>query len=313
MNKHIRISLPNARRAALASTLAFLIGSPGLLAQSGGAGSSNYGAGQSTAPSSSSSTTGTNANDASRRNTGSGYQSSSAAADADATRDINTTNAANQPTGRDSTKVGWGDRRFVTKAADAGQSELQLAQLAAERASNAEVRAYAQKLVEDHSKVNSELTTLAGQKNVQLDTDDDQSRAYKRLSKKSGTEFDQEFVEHMVDEHDKDVKMFEKASTDAKDPEIRAFASRHVEHLREHLVKAQNLQQTVMPTGRMDESSGRSTIGGSPGTGVGGATATDGTITSPSTDTTGTTSPSTSTPDTTSPDTSTNPPRDGSR
>jgi putative membrane protein len=284
-----------------------------LLAQSGGAGSSNYGAGQSTAPSASSSTTGTNANDASRRNTGSGYQSSSAAADADAARDINTANAANQPTGRDSAKLGWGDRRFVTKAADAGMTELQLAQLAAERASNADVRSYAQKLVQDHSKVNSELTTLAGQKNVKIDTDDDQDRIYKRLSKKSGAEFDQEFVEHMVDEHEKDVKMFEKASTDAKDPEIRAFASRHVEHLREHLTKAQNLQQTVMPTGRMDSSSGRSTIGGSAGTGLGGASTSDGTAISPSTDATSATSPSTSPSDATNPDTTTNPPRDGSR
>jgi putative membrane protein len=272
----------------LATTLALLLTSPGLLAQSGGsggsgsgagagaggAGSGSYGAGQSTAPSSSSSTTGTNASGTSRNNqptsaTGSGYQSGTAAADVDSTRDINSQIGANQPTGRDTSKLGWGDRRFVTKAADSGMTELQLAQLAAERASNPEVRSFAQKLVQDHSKVNSELTALAGQKNVRLDLDDSKDRSYKRLSQKSGAEFDQEFVEHMIDEHEKDVKMFEKAASDAKDQELRSFASKHVGHLREHLQQAQSLRQTVMPTGRMDDSSGRSTSGGTTGSGLG--------------------------------------------
>jgi putative membrane protein len=187
--------------------------------------------------------------------TGSGYSSGrQTGADADAARDINS------QTGN--AKLGWGDRRFVTKAADSGMAELSLAQLAAQRATNSEVRSFAQKLVEDHSKVNSELMSMAGQKNVNLDKDDGKDRYYNRLSKKSGSEFDQEFVEHMIDEHEKDVKMFEKASTDARDPEVRAFASRHVSHLRDHLRQAQSLRQTVMPTGRMDDSSGRSTTGG---------------------------------------------------
>jgi putative membrane protein len=77
-------------------------------------------------------------------------------------------------------------------------------------------------------------------------------------------EFDRDFVEHMIDDHEKDIKMFEKAAKDAKDSEVRAFASKHVDHLREHLKIAQGLRATVMPTGRMDDSSGRSTPGGTP-------------------------------------------------
>jgi putative membrane protein len=176
-------------------------------------------------------------------------------------------------TGRDSSssgKLSWGDRRFVTKAADGGQAEVQTAQLAAQRATNPEVKTFAQKLVDDHTKVNSELMTIASQKNVKIDTDDDKDRAYNRLNKKSGSEFDQEFVEHMIDEHEKDIKMFEKAASDAKDPEIRAFASKHVGHLREHLQTAQGLRQSVMPTGRDGSSSGRSTPGSSSSSGTSG-------------------------------------------
>lgn len=156
--------------------------------------------------------------------------------------------------GRSGDKLAWRERRFVTKAADHGMAELNLAQLATEKASNPEVRSYAQKLVEAHEKVKSELTALASQKNVKLDADDDgKDRTYKRLSNKSGREFDEEFVEHMIEMHEDDVKMFEKAASDAKDAELRAFASKHVDHLREHLQQAQNLRQSIMPTGREDD------------------------------------------------------------
>lgn len=200
--------------------------------------------------------------------TGSGYHSGTASADADAAREINAQAGKSEdltPTGRDtmkSDKLAWGDRRFVHKAAEDGKAEVQLAELAAQRASHAEVKAFAQKLVDQHAQVNSELTSIAAQKNVKLEDDDDKDRAYKRLSRKSGHEFDQEFVEHMIDEHEKCIRMFEKASTDAKDSDVRAFASKHLDHLRTHLQEAQNLRATVMPTGRMDENSGRATPAG---------------------------------------------------
>ena len=192
-------------------------------------------------------------------------------------------------TGRETTsssgRLSWGDRRFVQKAADGGHDEVNLAQLAAQRATSSEVKSFAQKLVDDHTKVNSELMSLASQKNVKVDTDNDKDRTYKRLNKKSGSEFDQEFVEHMIDDHEKDIKMFEKAASDAKDPEVRAFASKHVSDLRAHLQQAESLRQSLMPTGRMDDRSGRSTPGGTTSSGLS-TSSTGSTSTSPGTTTT---------------------------
>ena len=272
MNNHTRNSFPQARRALIASAVVVLMGAAPTFAQSGGAGSSSYGSSQkSSTTDATSSTTGTNANDAARRNnqsqpttaTGSGYHSGTAGADVDSTREINARTAATR-----TDKLSWSDRRFVNKAADGGQAEVQLAQLAAQRASNSEVRAFAQKLVDDHSKVNSELMGLASQKGLTVDKDDDKDRVYKRLNKKSGMEFDEEFVEHMIDEHEKDVKLFEKAASDAKDSDLRSFASKHVGHLREHLQQAQSLRQTLTPTGRTDDRSGRSTPAGTTSSGL---------------------------------------------
>jgi putative membrane protein len=132
-----------------------------------------------------------------------------------------------------------------------------VAQLAAERATNPDVKQFAEKLVTDHTKANAELTSLASAKNVKVDQDNDKDHAYKKLEKKSGNDFDREFVEEMVDDHEKDIKMFEKAASDAKDAEVRNFASKTLPTLREHLQIVEGLRSSVMPTGREDSSSGR--------------------------------------------------------
>jgi putative membrane protein len=246
MKHHTWNSFLTSRRALTASVAVILTGTLPAFAQTGSTGASP--------------TTGASEN--TRRSAppaptpGTEYQSK-AAADVDSTTDVNTRRAAS-PASTSRDKASWGDRRFVTKAADGGHAELQLAELAAQRATNPDVKTFAKNMVDAHGKMNTDLISLASQKAIKLDTDDDKDRAYKRLSKKSGAEFDQEFVEHMIDEHEKAVKMFEKASNDAKDSDVRSFAAKHVGHLREHLQQAQGLRQAVTPTGRLDESSGRS-------------------------------------------------------
>lgn len=160
------------------------------------------------------------------------------------------------PTGRttiSSEKLGWMERRWISKTADAGTTEVELAELATEQATNPDVKKYAQMLVDDHTKVNDELKGIASAKGVKLESEDlGSDRAYKRLSKKTDMDFDREFVEHMIDSHEDSIKRFEKAAADSKDADIRAFAAKHVDHLRGHLAKAETLRTTIMPTGRVD-------------------------------------------------------------
>jgi putative membrane protein len=271
--KSTQSSIARRRRTLLAATVAFLASGAFVSAQTGAAGSTSagstpknpsYGTGSdenrstnkpATDTSSTSSTTSSATAPSSSYNTGSStYKSGTGSSDINATATTtSSTTDAGAPTGRTATstdKLSWGDRRFVTKAADSGNDEIALAKLAAEKATSSEVKSFAQKLIDDHQMVASELQTIASQKNVKMDKDGDHDRTYKRLSKKTGNDFDHEFVEHMIDEHEKDIKMFEKAAKDAKDSDVRSFAAKHVDHLREHLSKAQSLRQTIMPTGR---------------------------------------------------------------
>ena len=71
-------------------------------------------------------------------------------------------------------------------------------------------------------------------------------RKYRNLSRADGAEFDKRYVEMMVDQHEADVKLFEKAAQDAEDSEVRAFASRHLPSLQQHLQRATNLSQRAV-------------------------------------------------------------------
>jgi len=68
---------------------------------------------------------------------------------------------------------------------------------------------------------------------------------YNKLSKESGADFDKKFINDMVDDHQEDIKMFEKKAKDADDPQVRDFASRVLPHLQEHLQMAQDLKNQL--------------------------------------------------------------------
>lgn len=206
--------------------------------------------------------------------TGDNYNAGSAANTSSTSNEqMSNTDQTSADQSSSSQKLDWRDRHFVEKAAKGGQSEVALGQLAQDKASNPDVKAFAQSLVQDHSNANSQLMQLAQQKNVQVKQEDaTKDHMYKRLSKASGQQFDREFVQNQIRDHEKDIKMFEKEAKDAKDPDVRNFASQVLPKLREHLAMAQRLKQSIVPTGRSGANSWRSDAGETSSTGSTSAT-----------------------------------------
>jgi len=138
------------------------------------------------------------------------------------------------------------DRSFLTKAAEGGMAEVELGRLASQRASDPQVKQFAQRMVTDHTKANDQLKQIASGKNVQLPADIPASarRERDRLSKLSGAQFDREYMSHMTSDHKKDTSLFRSAAKSAKDPDIRQFATSTLPTLEEHLQVAQSLAKT---------------------------------------------------------------------
>jgi putative membrane protein len=148
------------------------------------------------------------------------------------------------------------DQTFVMDAAKGGMAEVELGKLAAEKASNNEVKQFGQRMVDDHGKANNELKSLASSKNITLPNElDAKDKAVRdRLSKLSGAAFDRAYMQAMLRDHRKDVNEFKRESTSGKDPEIKAFASKTLPTLEEHLKQAETATRAVGTTGTVEKS-----------------------------------------------------------
>lgn len=133
--------------------------------------------------------------------------------------------------------VSSADTEFMNKAAQGGMAEVELGKLAASKGANADVKKFGQRMVDDHSKANTELKTVAASKSVTLPTEvnAEQKAMMDKLSKLSGAEFDKEYVKGMVEDHEKDVADFEKQSVGGTDADVKAFATKTLPTLKSHL------------------------------------------------------------------------------
>lgn len=137
------------------------------------------------------------------------------------------------------------DREFIEKAAAGGMLEVAWGKLAESKSQNADVKSYAATLQKDHGAANDELKALAEKKGLSLPTAMP-AKQQKELDKVSKAKhFDEEFTEENVKDHKNDIKDFEKASKDAKDPDVKAFAAKTLPTLQGHLQKAEQLHKSV--------------------------------------------------------------------
>jgi putative membrane protein len=143
------------------------------------------------------------------------------------------------------------DQKFVMEAAKGGMAEVELGKLAQDKGASEQVKSFGKRMVDDHSKANDELQTLAKNKSITLPADLGQKhKALKdRLSKLSGPEFDRAYMTAMVRDHQKDVSEFKTESTGGHDPDVKAFASKTLPTLEDHLKLAQQTEKAVGTSG----------------------------------------------------------------
>lgn len=159
---------------------------------------------------------------------------------------------------KNSTKM---DDVFAKKAAEGGMAEVELGKLAADKATNPDVKAFGQRMVDDHTKAGDELKLVASKENIQLPTDlNAKDKAEKeRLSKLSGAAFDRAYINHMVMDHKKDIADFQKEASSGKDDAIKNFAAQTLPTLQDHLKQAQDAQGKVKAGGSKSTSASAQT------------------------------------------------------
>jgi putative membrane protein len=139
------------------------------------------------------------------------------------------------------------DADFVTKAAERGMFEVEAGRLASQQATHADVKNFAQKMINDHSAANNELQQLAGSLNIAIPQSltDKKRNKINDLREKQGHDFDKEYMDMMVSDHKDSVDDFEDAAEDAESADLRNWAAQKLPALREHHQMAEQLQERL--------------------------------------------------------------------
>ena len=135
-----------------------------------------------------------------------------------------------------------GDRDFMEKAAKTSMSEVAISRVAAARTSNADIRRFAQMMIDDHESAVDDLSKLATSRGFSLPAKDPHPDKWE---KRNAKDFDREYLDQMIDDHENAVKLFEKQAKDGEDVDATEYARKYLPKLQAHLQHALDLKRTL--------------------------------------------------------------------
>jgi putative membrane protein len=144
-------------------------------------------------------------------------------------------------------KMSNDDASAMKQLAQANLSEISAGKAAVSKAQSPDVKQFGQKMIDDHSKMLEDLRTLAKKKNVALPQDADvkDMAQMKLMERKSGAEFDKAYMEHMVKDHEKDMKDAQNIAAKAKDADFKAAVQKASGKIKEHYELAQRISKSA--------------------------------------------------------------------
>ncbi len=135
------------------------------------------------------------------------------------------------------------DRTFVKSALQGGMAEVQLGQLTLQKSSNDQVKQFAQRMIDDHTRLGEQMKPIAQQLGVAVPTE--VSKKDKQLMNKlqnlSGTAYDQAYIKDMVKDHKQDLSEFQLEASSGQDPAVKAAATQSSPIIAQHLQLAQQI------------------------------------------------------------------------
>lgn len=139
------------------------------------------------------------------------------------------------------------DRKFVEDAAIAGMAEIQLGQIATQRAQHPAVRDYGNQMVNDHTTANRRLMTIAATLGITPPEELDfrHRRMVKKLGKAEGREFDEDYIDGEVKDHKKMMEIMEEQISDGENPDLKQLATDMLPRIREHQQMAERLKEQL--------------------------------------------------------------------
>jgi putative membrane protein len=139
------------------------------------------------------------------------------------------------------------DKRFLAMAAQGDQNEIVLGKLAAQKATNPEVKAFAAKMVQDHTQLSASMKPFVEEWGLMISNgpDADTQKVWDKLYALSGKNFDKEYMKEMVNDHTRDLEEFTIEAKDTKDPKFQAAVVKGKSVVAAHKHMASDLEKKL--------------------------------------------------------------------
>ena len=144
------------------------------------------------------------------------------------------------------------DAEILTLVSHSNSAEISSSKLALEQAQNADVKAFAQMMIKDHTAMEQQGTKLGATLGASVantgkteDSREDKSEELDELRQARNAQFDQAYMKFQVESHEKTLKMLQDQQDRAQNAELKAMITQAIPKVQQHLERAQQLQKTV--------------------------------------------------------------------
>ncbi len=139
------------------------------------------------------------------------------------------------------------DAEFVKKTAACNLAEIELGKIAGERARNEDLKKFGMRMTDDHTKGLEELRTAAKSAGIEVPdrTDEEHQKVLDKFKDYKGENFDRDYIKQQVEDHEKAVKWFTRATKEAKHQQVKDYAGKMLPKLQSHLEEAKKLQDQI--------------------------------------------------------------------
>ncbi len=160
------------------------------------------------------------------------------------------------------------DERLMMQLAQANIAEINAGKLAEQKSDNDQVKTFAKKMVDDHTRALDDLKQIAQAKGVTLPTEPDrqQQAMENKLSALSGAQFDRQYVNQSGNRAHRDThRLLQKVSNTASDAELKSYAAKTIATVESHQQLAKETSKEIQSTSTGKSSSGMEKGGGTSG------------------------------------------------
>ncbi|HZT87130.1 MAG TPA: DUF4142 domain-containing protein [Stellaceae bacterium] len=136
------------------------------------------------------------------------------------------------------------DRTFIQNASNAGQAEIQLGKLAQQKAASPAVREFGRWMEADHTFADNQLKGILNEEHInapQTQQSAQDKELHQRLQNANGAQFDQEYMQAQVKDHEHVINLFQNEASNGDNPILKQFAHNLVPLLQQHLAEAKDL------------------------------------------------------------------------